>query len=75
MLMRTISADGTTNCSISLRTNGGILLKTDKEDCGCVYYQSRLRSRTGHFEFVRDQNGSGFGELMIRWCRSVCGLR
>jgi hypothetical protein len=57
MLMRTINADGTTNCGISLRTNGGTLVKTDSEDCCCVYYQSRLRNRIGHFEFVRDKNG------------------
>ena len=58
LLVRTISQhNGTVNCGIRLLTNGGTLIKTEREDMGCVFFQVQLPHQTGHFEVVCDRSG------------------
>jgi hypothetical protein len=57
LLSRTISDDSSVHCGIRLVTNGGLLIKTDDDNMGCVYFQCRLRQQTGHFEVVTDRQG------------------
>jgi transposase InsO family protein len=58
LLMRSASMDGTTHTGIKLITNGGTLVKEDRTNMCCVYFQvQRLNGRLGHFEVVEDSNG------------------
>ena len=57
MLARIIDRDGNVSCGIYIMTNGGTLVQTDKDNCVCVYYQSRWREDGpiyGHWQPVQD---------------------
>ena len=57
LLMRTMAADQTVHCGVSLVTNGGMLIKTDDDNTCCVFFQCTFPSKVGHFEVVVDRSG------------------
>ena len=57
VLVRTTDVERTVSVGIQLVTNGRVLVRSDKEDCVCVYFQHDHNTQVGHFEAVVDNQG------------------
>ena len=57
VLTRGQDKEGNWSTSVRLVTNARRLIKHDRDDCVCIYFQTHLNSRFGHFEGVVDDEG------------------